>query len=406
MLVRFHVEPAAERVPHAPRRRPIVLGALIAALLLAGASLSFGATLPGTISACYAAKGGALRIVSAGQKCRKGERAITWQRIGPIGATGPAGPPGDRGAQGPSGPAGASGAPGAPGAPGSPGQKGDPGVSVFGDLNGLGCTRNSQTGTISIAWGTDNVARIRCVLPGDPPICGDGILEGGEQCDDGNTDPHDGCTNTCQIASCGDGVLHVGVEQCDSGGVDSATCNGASCTTSSCGDGHVNAAAGEQCDTNGVDTATCNGASCTASSCGDGHVNAAAGEQCDAGASNSNMPNAPCRTTCQLPSCGDGILDTSRGEACDAGSSNSNMPNASCRPTCQPSSCGDGIVDNLKGEVCDDGNHVSGDGCSADCKSNETCGNGIVDSAKGEQCDLGSQNGQTGAHCSASCQLQ
>src|SRR3954471_5386119 len=41
--------------------------------------------------------------------------------------------------------------------------------------------------------------------------------------------------------------------------------------------------------------------------------------------------------------------------------------------------CGDGIVDRDKGEVCDDGNIKNGDGCSADCKSDETCGNGIAD---------------------------
>jgi len=37
--------------------------------------------------------------------------------------------------------------------------------------------------------------------------------------------------------------------------------------------------------------------------------------------------------------------------------------------------------------VCDDGDTVDGDGCSADCLSNETCGNTIVDAAVGEHCD-------------------
>ena len=45
------------------------------------------------------------------------------------------------------------------------------------------------------------------------------------------------------------------------------------------------------------------------------------------------------------------------------------------------------MVDTIKGEVCDDGNTASGDGCSADCKSEEKCGNGTVD--KGEECDPG-----------------
>jgi len=62
--------------------------------------------------------------------------------------------------------------------------------------------------------------------------------------------------------------------------------------------------------------------------------------------------------------------------------------------------CGDGVVDH--DEVCDDGNTVSGDGCSADCKSDETCGNGIVDVAAGETCDDGNTVGGDG--CSANCQ--
>ena len=49
--------------------------------------------------------------------------------------------------------------------------------------------------------------------------------------------------------------------------------------------------------------------------------------------------------------------------------------------------CGNGIKED--GEVCDDGNTEGGDGCSADCRSDETCGNGIVDEGLGEQCDCG-----------------
>jgi len=64
-----------------------------------------------------------------------------------------------------------------------------------------------------------------------------------------------------------------------------------------------------------------------------------------------------------------------------------------------PSTCGNGKVQPAKGEVCDDGNNVSGDGCSADCRSEEMCGNGIVDPGTGEQCDT---SGQT-ASCNADC---
>ncbi len=52
--------------------------------------------------------------------------------------------------------------------------------------------------------------------------------------------------------------------------------------------------------------------------------------------------------------------------------------------------CGNGVVDGgNSGEVCDDGNVDSNDGCSFDCRSNETCGNGVVDFIRGETCDDG-----------------
>jgi cysteine-rich repeat protein len=61
--------------------------------------------------------------------------------------------------------------------------------------------------------------------------------------------------------------------------------------------------------------------------------------------------------------------------------------------------CGDGIISRDKGEVCDDGNTLPGDGCSADCKSDETCGNGKKDT--NETCDDG--NTTAGDGCSATC---
>lgn len=65
--------------------------------------------------------------------------------------------------------------------------------------------------------------------------------------------------------------------------------------------------------------------------------------------------------------------------------------------------CGDGVVDVEAGEICDDGNNINGDGCSADCRSQEVCGNGIVDRAVGEQCDDG--NTMDGDGCEHDCTL-
>jgi cysteine-rich repeat protein len=77
-------------------------------------------------------------------------------------------------------------------------------------------------------------------------LCGNGFLDLGEDCDDGNTDPTDACTDTCQAARCGDGIVHAGVEQCDDGNRVNADACSNKCTRTSCGDGIVQT--GEECD--------------------------------------------------------------------------------------------------------------------------------------------------------------
>lgn len=55
-----------------------------------------------------------------------------------------------------------------------------------------------------------------------PSTCGNSIIEGAEQCDDGNSNNNDDCTNGCTIATCFDGVIWdegSGSEQCDNGGI-------------------------------------------------------------------------------------------------------------------------------------------------------------------------------------------
>jgi cysteine-rich repeat protein len=48
------------------------------------------------------------------------------------------------------------------------------------------------------------------------PFCGDGELDPGEACDDGNLNELDGCLSDCRVPQCGDGVPEGG-EQCDDG---------------------------------------------------------------------------------------------------------------------------------------------------------------------------------------------
>lgn len=46
-------------------------------------------------------------------------------------------------------------------------------------------------------------------------LCGNGRLDAGEICDDGNRVDEDACTAVCRPARCGDGAIQAGVEQCD-----------------------------------------------------------------------------------------------------------------------------------------------------------------------------------------------
>jgi cysteine-rich repeat protein len=66
--------------------------------------------------------------------------------------------------------------------------------------------------------------------PEPGPVCGDGIVEGDEECDDGNDLDDDDCTNACTLPVCGDGVVqeHLG-EACDDGNTLAGDECGATC---------------------------------------------------------------------------------------------------------------------------------------------------------------------------------
>ena len=79
--------------------------------------------------------------------------------------------------------------------------------------------------------GTGEFATLYTITPGEPNIengeivCGNGILEDNEECDDGNTDNDDGCNSECKNEQqsepeCGNGVLEDN-EECDDSNIDS-----------------------------------------------------------------------------------------------------------------------------------------------------------------------------------------
>ena len=211
--------------------------------------------------------------------------------------------------------------------------------------------------------------------------CGNGIPEPGEFCDDGNIDDGDSCRNDC--TACGDGVLQSG-ETCDDGNsIDDDACRN-SCTY--CGDGVQNGS--EFCDDgNAEDDDSCR-TDCTV--CGDGEVQVAFDEVCDDG--NSDDTDA-CNNQCQPGEdevCGNGIVEPP--EFCDDGDLNNFN---GCRNDC--TACGDGVLQSV--ESCDDGNDVDDDGCRNDCSF---CGDGVRQS--GESCDPpGVLTGPNPSECRDSC---
>jgi cysteine-rich repeat protein len=106
------------------------------------------------------------------------------------------------------------------------------------------------------------MTRLACVLLGVFAVacggnnnathsCGDGIVNGTEQCDDGNTLSGDGCSSVCktEVGMCGNGTIDVATETCDDGNTTNGDGCSANCqteTSATCGNGVVES--GEGCD--------------------------------------------------------------------------------------------------------------------------------------------------------------
>jgi hypothetical protein len=135
----------------------------------------------GQIGACYMVKGkakGAMRVVPASKKCRRGERKLAWNVAG---APGAAGAPGGAGPQGQAG---------SPGTPGASGAGGAPGATVAGletevaslalQVEALenildGVTNSDLTGAIDTLDGVTNAELLEAVsaVPVLESVCGE-----------------------------------------------------------------------------------------------------------------------------------------------------------------------------------------------------------------------------------------
>ncbi len=258
-------------------------------------------------------------------------------------------------------------------------------------------------------WSVDDNCTEDCARP----TCGDGKIQGDEQCDDGNEIDSDNCV-ACLIAACGDGFVRDGLEECDDGNESNDDTCVAGCKLFKCGDGFKGP--GEACD--GDDECT---DQCALPTCGDGVVQE--GEECD----DANEDDTDgCLSTCLFASCGDNFVGP--GEECDDGNQ---VDSDACRVTCKEAECGDGVVyvgveecDDMNNnysddcpnqcvkafcgdgfvndgvEDCDDGNTDDNDSCPSNCKYSE-CGNGITEGD--EECDDG--NNDDTDDCTNTCTI-
>jgi len=229
---------------------------------------------------------------------------------------------------------------------------------------------------------------------GAPPSpCGDGVVQSGESCDDGNRVGGDGCSSTCarephytcptaghpcvHDVVCGDGIVEA-TEQCDDGNTTNndgcsstctlecrRSCTGATCTAV-CGDGAVEGT--EQCD----DGNTTAGDGCSPT-CAWEHraASMAEGWSCSTPKGTDGCIGP---TVCVVTTCGNGVVEGT--EQCDDGNSTTGdgcSPTCRLEPVCPPAGgpcstvCGSGTLLSGDDKGCDDGNRVDGDGCSSSC---------------------------------------
>jgi cysteine-rich repeat protein len=229
-------------------------------------------------------------------------------------------------------------------------------------------------------------------------LCGNGTLDPGEQCDDGNDDPSDGCTNHCTV--CGDGIVEA-PEQCDDHNLVNGDGCDANCTRTGCGNGIVTA--GEACDDGNRLDGDCCSSTCqfdrAGAACLD-DANPCTDDVCDGAGACTHPANAA--------PCSDGIAcngpDTCAGGTCSVHAGNPCATRPECRRDCLEGSFGFTCVTDPAGTACSG----DGDSCTTDaCDGGGTCTHvGAPDGtpcSDGDACTTG--DACSGGHCRAGAPL-
>lgn len=193
-------------------------------------------------------------------------------------------------------------------------------------------TRTRTCDDSSCTWAED-WDDISCRAPGS---CGDGVLDSGEECDDGNDDSTDSCTVECTSNICGDGYIYAGEESCDEGDQNGIVCTasyGSTCT---------------YCNE------LCRSVSSSGSFCGNGVIDGS--EVCDL----SDVPYHVVSLSTPLT-----ILDT-----CDPSASGTIIDGGICYPTgvCNGGTRGGEYCTTLSSDPCGGGDCVLPD-CNASCSA-------------------------------------
>lgn len=249
------------------------------------------------------------------------------------------------------------------------------------------------------------------------PVCGNGDVEGAEECDDGNTQSNDGCSATCidEPFACGNGVIETFAgEVCDDN--DSAGGDGCSANCQSketCGNGVIDTLLGETCDDGGTSyVATLDGAQETPPVATAASGSATLTLNPDDSLTYSVTTTGLTGTMAHIHSGAVGVpgpilINLAGGPTTWAGTTAALTAEQLALLRGGTLYVNVHTAANVAGEVRGQiafAATASGDGCTANCRSNETCGNGVIDDHVGEACDDGNVLGGDG--CDSSCQFE